>query len=466
MPVETEMFDIDSDPINSDWLRTRRWDIHYEDALVRTLDQLRAAFDEDDDRLAHFMELPAAKAMPPDLRKAVEEYLFRGSIVKIAVYRGNDLERLAALEHAQWSSWSRSLAERGDVPTELAERWRELWVPYEELSEEEKEKDRDWARRALSVVRKSDEATGAAWAARERIERAVADFDESKHPRVPEGQGGGGQFTSGQGGGGASPTVSAPGAPRPEPSAPTAPPTGAKPDGYGGYIVPGGDYELPPHETPPAKFEPAPDDSIARASAAKMRVRAMAVEPDVSKNVREVARLTGGAMYGAQNRVKGEDSLARKLYGYVQDDGMTADQAEARVGDALRYSVILPEDRYADSVGRAIGKMYEAGYKIDDSRGRNYWTGRGLPANYKGVNINFRTPAGQIFEMQFHTPESIRTKDLLSHPIYEQVRTGLAPDGRRLTPPELKTLSQRGRSFWAKVGTPAGVLAIPGLVRG
>lgn len=63
-------------------------------------------------------------------------------------------EELAALEHEQWRYWTENLALREweNLPHELVERWKENWVPYEELDEETKEHDRKWADRVLEVV--------------------------------------------------------------------------------------------------------------------------------------------------------------------------------------------------------------------------------------------------------------------------------------------------------------------------
>ena len=56
-----------------------------------------------------------------------------------------DLERLAALEHEQWVSWS--MAVGGEVSPKRWGRWSALWVPYAELTEGDKEDDRVWARK-------------------------------------------------------------------------------------------------------------------------------------------------------------------------------------------------------------------------------------------------------------------------------------------------------------------------------
>lgn len=62
------------------------------------------------------------------------------------------LEKLADLEHKQWMHWSKYVAENYDIPEELEKKWEKSWKPYEELSEEMKDKDRKWARKVLEII--------------------------------------------------------------------------------------------------------------------------------------------------------------------------------------------------------------------------------------------------------------------------------------------------------------------------
>jgi hypothetical protein len=61
------------------------------------------------------------------------------------------IERLARVEHEQWLAWSRAVA--AEVSEERRRSWQSAWIPYDELSEELKERDRVWARRALAALR-------------------------------------------------------------------------------------------------------------------------------------------------------------------------------------------------------------------------------------------------------------------------------------------------------------------------
>ncbi|MBQ2653850.1 MAG: hypothetical protein IJF83_09850 [Methanobrevibacter sp.] len=91
---------------------------------------------------------------------------------------GNEtIEKLANLEHVQWQNWAGSvcgdlevlleiIAEHVSVEdldlnhleviekaTSRVERWPELMVDYEKLSEEMKEKDREYARKAYEICK-------------------------------------------------------------------------------------------------------------------------------------------------------------------------------------------------------------------------------------------------------------------------------------------------------------------------
>ena len=64
----------------------------------------------------------------------------------------NTFEKLAALEHEQWTHWTKHMLD--NLTPENIERWRkQIDTPYEELSEEEKESDRKWARKVMSLVK-------------------------------------------------------------------------------------------------------------------------------------------------------------------------------------------------------------------------------------------------------------------------------------------------------------------------
>ena len=80
------------------------------------------------------------------------------------------IEKLSEIEHRQWESWSKYLwnelkyiksvleSKNNKLAVSLLDsryqRWKKYWVPYSELDEETKDKDRVWAEEVLSILKK------------------------------------------------------------------------------------------------------------------------------------------------------------------------------------------------------------------------------------------------------------------------------------------------------------------------
>jgi hypothetical protein len=74
------------------------------------------------------------------------------------------LERLAAIEHERWAHWQRFMHEQGErqpdgsllLPADLVAKWDHLInTPYAQLTEKERESDRDQVRRYLPILSKA-----------------------------------------------------------------------------------------------------------------------------------------------------------------------------------------------------------------------------------------------------------------------------------------------------------------------
>ena len=61
-------------------------------------------------------------------------------------------EQLAELEHEQWIAWSKDIAETETITEARIERWKELWCPYSELTEAQKDQDREWGDKAFDRI--------------------------------------------------------------------------------------------------------------------------------------------------------------------------------------------------------------------------------------------------------------------------------------------------------------------------
>lgn len=71
------------------------------------------------------------------------------------------VEQLAAIEHERWAHWQQYVHDQCErqedgslvIPAELAARWQaQIETPYAELTEREKDSDREQVRRYLPVV--------------------------------------------------------------------------------------------------------------------------------------------------------------------------------------------------------------------------------------------------------------------------------------------------------------------------
>ena len=71
------------------------------------------------------------------------------------------LERLAAIEHERWAHWQRYIHSRAEqlpdgsmvIPADLVARWsKQIETPYEALTAEERESDREQVRRYLPEI--------------------------------------------------------------------------------------------------------------------------------------------------------------------------------------------------------------------------------------------------------------------------------------------------------------------------
>ena len=61
------------------------------------------------------------------------------------------LEELSDLEHKQWSHWTKYML--NNLTDENIDTWKkQIKTDYEDLSEKEKDSDREWARKVLKIV--------------------------------------------------------------------------------------------------------------------------------------------------------------------------------------------------------------------------------------------------------------------------------------------------------------------------
>jgi hypothetical protein len=146
--------------------------------------------------------------------------------------------------------------------------------------------------------------------------------------------------------------------------------------------------------------------------------RALATEPRITAAMQAAAgHVEHGKLNGLEYRMKGDDSLKRKVAtALLEDARLTPDRALANIRDSLRYTVEVPTRDYSHGVQQAVDELRARGF--ENVTFKNTWEGSG----YKGINSTWRDPStGQIFEVQFHTPESFAAK-MDTHVLYEKGR--------------------------------------------
>ncbi len=141
--------------------------------------------------------------------------------------------------------------------------------------------------------------------------------------------------------------------------------------------------------------------------------RAAKYEPRLTRQVRAIARQAGMDMAGMENRIKSRDSYLKKIQ---RKYGPLCQGYEVK--DILRYTYTAPGEELAEKVLRTMELYSQSGYYTIEIK--NYWLDRRSP--YKGINTTLRSPDGQIFELQYHTPESFSIKNGKMHELYERQR--------------------------------------------
>jgi len=127
---------------------------------------------------------------------------------------------------------------------------------------------------------------------------------------------------------------------------------------------------------------------------------------------------------GLENRLKSRDRLTEKIEKWLSaQSDLRPDDAFKLVKDAIRYTFIYNEERYTEGVHTDCDRLESAGFEPVDRQ--NSWK----EDQYKGINGRWREPdSGILFEVQFHTQESVDAKEL-THPAYERIRDPATPPG-------------------------------------
>ena len=99
-------------------------------------------------------------------------------------------------------------------------------------------------------------------------------------------------------------------------------------------------------------------------------------------------------------------------------------EAAEAITDVLRYTIAFEPNDYTSRVLQVLGQLTAAGYVLEDPK--NYWREENC---YRGINSVIVTKGGEVFELQFHTPESFYVKEHVLHPHYKVLQKLIAESG-------------------------------------
>jgi len=122
--------------------------------------------------------------------------------------------------------------------------------------------------------------------------------------------------------------------------------------------------------------------------------------------------------------------------------------------DALRYSVVLVDENYAQGVASFIENLKLQG--CSQLQLFNFWPVQGEQREHVGIHAFFRLH-GCVFEVQFHTEHAVQLNLQHMRPLYELFRV-------ECDPAKKEQLRHQLISGWGTVPVPPGVHKIAGLI--
>lgn len=155
------------------------------------------------------------------------------------------------------------------------------------------------------------------------------------------------------------------------------------------------------------------------------------VEPIITRELKTIVKQNNGYLTGLEHKLKGKDSLIRKIMADANKKNISVEAAANSITDVLRYTVVYDEKKYTQSYFKTKKALENIGYKT--IRVKNTFKD---DVTYKGINTLVKDNNGNIFELQYHTPRSIQVKEVELHKLYEEFR--ITKNTKRMS--ELKKL--------------------------
>lgn len=206
----------------------------------------------------------------------------------------------------------------------------------------------------------------------------------------------------------------------------------------------------------PSASKAAKDHTIPGASPEAQAAydKARKCEPEITRDMIDIASANGNEMYGLDYAVKTGASMAEKIErkkAAAKTSGIpqTDEEIVQGLGDMVRYTQLCPHDKTAETARKTIDALKKKGYRID--KVDNKWNDSN--SDYKGLHIDVVSPTGQKFELQIHSKESIEVKEQIHHRYNETRKASASAYVRDELGPEMRDISK-------KLKTPEGMNGI------
>lgn len=206
----------------------------------------------------------------------------------------------------------------------------------------------------------------------------------------------------------------------------------------------------------------------------------------ITSDMVSVTNALGSRLMGLENCFKGGSSAAGKIDRKRKKDFETADkllkdgeitkeEAEKMKSktdedytrgfdDVVRFTVLSDHKGTVKTVNDTIKKLGKMGYECVELD--NKWlpqedkkTGKLKPSEYKAVHLAFKSPTGETFEVQVHSDESMKVKNM-NHALYEEQRNPKTSEDRA------KELGAKMAKNVSGLSEPDGIMSLKSFKKG
>lgn len=147
----------------------------------------------------------------------------------------------------------------------------------------------------------------------------------------------------------------------------------------------------------------------------------------ITKDLQNIIDKTNGRLAGLDYRIKSTDSLVRKLIDKSEAKGISVDEYASKITDILRYTNVSTTKNFTGDYYSIIDNLIKKSYNIVEVTN----TLGDINASYRGINCLVSDKDGYIFELQFHTEESLNIKEV-NYKLYEELRLKTTNKARQL----------------------------------